>query len=632
MALSGINGYSGGTRVESGELRSDGEDAFVNNTSYTVNAGKLNFNNHNLIMSLLSGKGGVVDVTDASLIIDQNVDSLYAGSFAGAGLSEKIGTSTLYLSGDSKNYNGDFSVTGGGIDSSVALGGNIFVHNGGILSAEGYLGNTDVKEGGALRVGSYYSEKFTPSQLVIDNKLINDGSIILGKNGTISKEHVGNQLLVSGDYTGNQGHIYFNTVLGDDSSQTDRMKIGGDTSGTTYVHVNNVGGSGDYITRGIELISVGGQSTGVFLQNDRIVGGAYEYYLSRGKDSDYSNWYLINTEPDPKPDPKPEPKPIIRPEGSEYTANLLAANTLFVHRLHDRLGETHYVDALTGEEQVTSMWLRNIGGHTRFKDSTGQLKTQANRYVMQLGGDVAQWSSNANNRFHFGVMGGYANQKSNTHSSYSGYRADGSVNGYSVGMYGTWLQDNQEKTGGYVDSWMLYNWFNNSVSGEKLASESYKSKGITASVEAGYTWKSGEKNTRESYYVQPVAQMTWMGVKADDHHESNGTLAIGKGNGNIQSRLGVRAFIKGHSLIDEGKNRVFEPFVEMNWLHNTKTFGTQMDGVEIKMAGTRNIGEIKTGVEGQLNPNVNLWGNVAQQIGDKGYSDTQAMIGVKYIF
>ncbi|MGC6099256.1 autotransporter outer membrane beta-barrel domain-containing protein [Enterobacter sp. ku-bf2] len=640
VALSGKNSYSGGTRVEGGELRSDDDDAFVNHTFYTVNAGKLNLNNHDLTMAQLSGKGGVVDITEASLVIDQAFDSLYAGVFEGKGQAEKTGASTLYLSGDSTNYNGSFSVTGGGVDSSVALGGHISIHNSGTLSAEGYLGDTEVRNGGTLRVSSYHSDKDTPAQLIIDRKLINKGNIILGRSGDISKNQVGNELLVSGDYTGDQGHIYFNSVLGDDSSPTDRMIVSGDTSGTTYVHVNNIGGKGGYTTRGIELITVGGQSSGEFVKKGRIVGGAYEYYLSRGKGADYSNWYLVNTKPVTEPEPKPEPEPmpepgqepVIRPEGSEYASNLLAANTLFVHRLHDRLGETHYVDALTGEEKVTSMWLRNIGGHTRFKDSSGQLKTQANRYVMQMGGDVAQWSSNAANRFHLGIMGGYANQKSNTRSSQSGYKADGSVNGYSAGVYGTWLQDNVEKTGGYVDTWLLYNWFNNSVSGEKLAAERYKSDGFTASVEAGYTWKTGEKNTRESYYVQSVAQLTWMGVKSDEHRESNGTRVSAEGDGNIQSRLGMRAYIKGHSLIDEGKNRVFEPFVETNWIHNTKTFGTRMDGVSVKIAGTRNIGELKAGVEGQINPNINLWGNVAQQIGDKGYSDTQAMIGFKYLF
>ncbi|WP_137564579.1 autotransporter outer membrane beta-barrel domain-containing protein, partial [Escherichia coli] len=48
--------------------------------------------------------------------------------------------------------------------------------------------------------------------------------------------------------------------------------------------------------------------------------------------------------------------------------------------------------------------------------------------------------------------------------------------------------------------------------------------------------------------------------------------------------------------------------------------------------GTRNIGEVKTGVEGQINPHLNLWGNVRVQVGDKGYNDTSAMLGVKYTF
>ncbi|MNN50638.1 Outer membrane protein IcsA autotransporter precursor [compost metagenome] len=57
-----------------------------------------------------------------------------------------------------------------------------------------------------------------------------------------------------------------------------------------------------------------------------------------------------------------------------------------------------------------------------------------------------------------------------------------------------------------------------------------------------------------------------------------------------------------------------------------------MDGVSVYQSGARNIGEIKTGVEGQLNKRLNLWGNVGVQIGDKGYSDTSAMVGVKYSF
>lgn len=38
------------------------------------------------------------------------------------------------------------------------------------------------------------------------------------------------------------------------------------------------------------------------------------------------------------------------------------------------------------------------------------------------------------------------------------------------------------------------------------------------------------------------------------------------------------------------------------------------------------------GVEGQVSPRFNLWGNVGVQVGDKGYNDSAAMIGAKWNF
>lgn len=57
-----------------------------------------------------------------------------------------------------------------------------------------------------------------------------------------------------------------------------------------------------------------------------------------------------------------------------------------------------------------------------------------------------------------------------------------------------------------------------------------------------------------------------------------------------------------------------------------------MDDVSSDMRGTKNIGELKVGIEGQITPRLNVWGNVAQQIGDQGYSNTQGLLGVKYSF
>ncbi|HGW8231314.1 autotransporter outer membrane beta-barrel domain-containing protein, partial [Escherichia coli] len=324
---------------------------------------------------------------------------------------------------------------------------------------------------------------------------------------------------------------------------------------------------------------------------------------------------------------------LLRPEGGSYAANLAAANNLFATRLHDRLGETQYTDVLTGEKKVTSMWLRNEGGHTRSRDSSGQLSTQANRYVAQLGGDLTQWSSDGSDRYHLGIMGGYGYSKSNTLSNLSGYHSRGVVEGYSAGLYGTWYQNDTDKTGLYVDSWAQYSWFKNTVNGEGLSGEKYDSEGVTASIESGYTFLLGQNAAgTQTYFIQPKAQVTWMGVKADTHTESDGTVVSGDGDGNVQTRLGVKAYINGHSKLDEGRDRTFQPFVEVNWVHNTQDFGSQLNGVLVKQDGAANIGEMKVGVEGQLSKRFGLWGNVVQQVGDKGYSDTSAMLGGKYSF
>ncbi|MGV3346358.1 autotransporter outer membrane beta-barrel domain-containing protein [Enterobacteriaceae bacterium LUAb1] len=436
-------------------------------------------------------------------------------------------------------------------------------------------------------------------------------------------------LTIKGDYTGNEASMMMNSVLSDDHSPGDKMIVKGNVNaGTTYVAVNNLGGKGAETQNGIELIHVDGVSKGEFVKSGRIVAGAYDYDLVKHNE----DWYLTSKHAaisPPGEDIESPEENVIRPEGGIYAANLAAANTLFTTRLHDRLGETHFIDAGTGEKQVTSLWLRNIGGHTRSRDSSGQLRAQGNSYVAQIGGDVAQWHHGRGDRYHLGLMAGYANQHNQANSRVTGYRAKGRVYGYSFGLYGTWLQDNKNKTGAYVDSWVLYSWFRNRIQGDEIASERYKSHGVTASLEGGYTWEWRKPEARKHYYIQPQAQITWMGVTAKDHHESNGTHISSLGENNIQTRLGLRAFIKGYHKMDEGKQRIFEPFVELNWLHNTKNYGVTMDNIRVNQQGARNLGEVKLGVEGQINSYVNLWINIAQQLGQNGYSDTRALVGVK---
>lgn len=205
-----------------------------------------------------------------------------------------------------------------------------------------------------------------------------------------------------------------NTALGNDNSATDKLVIKGNASSQTRVVVINAGGTGAQTLNGIELIHVDGNADSAeFIQAGRIAAGAYDYTLGRGRGSNRDNWYLTSGKNTPfllralkaMQPPAPEPAPgghdnDLRPEAGSYTANIAAANTMFVSRLHERTGPMHYTDVITGEQKETSMWMHHEGEHNRWRDGTGQLKTQGNRYVLQLGGD---WLSGAGTALTAGI-------------------------------------------------------------------------------------------------------------------------------------------------------------------------------------------------------------------------------------
>ncbi|MDL4617351.1 autotransporter outer membrane beta-barrel domain-containing protein [Citrobacter amalonaticus] len=566
--------------------------------------------------------GNTGGMNTAELNFNHNSDDFaLSAKITGTGEVNHVGSGTTTLTG-ANTYQGLTHVASGtlraGVENTLSARSDYRVDSGAQLDLNGY------------------------SQIL--NSLELAGTAILSSPSQVKAAFIPTTMTINGDYTGNNGLLALRTVLGDDLSATDKLVVRGDTSGTTRVSVSNAGGNGAATTEGIRIIDVEGVSNGTFMKEGRIVAGAYDYDIVK---RDNQNWSLTSIAlpgpipPTPPVEPKePEvptpPTPAgphqYRPETGSYLANILAANTLFNTRLHDRLGETQYTDALTGEQKVTSLWMRHVGGHNRFKDGSGQISTQSNRYVMQLGGDIAQWSTDGLDRWHLGLMAGYANSKSRNHSSLTGYTSRGEISGYSAGLYGTWYANDADKTGAYIDGWMLYNWFDNTVSGQGLASEKYDSDGITASVETGYTWKLAEFSERNALYIQPKAQITWMDVQADTHVEKNGTRVVDKTDGNLQTRLGVKAYLQGHNAMDDGKDRTFQPFVEANWIHNTSSYSVKMDDISNDVKGNRNIGELKVGVEGQLNQRLQLWGNVAQQIGDNGYSDTQGMLGIKYSF
>ncbi|EFB7631763.1 TPA: autotransporter outer membrane beta-barrel domain-containing protein [Escherichia coli] len=531
--------------------------------------------------------------------------------------------------------------------SIITPGNNILVNNTGgglnIISSDSTLNGATKLVSGTTTLKLSENTIWNMKDDSVVTHLTNSDSIINLSYDDGQTFTQGKTLTVKGNYVGDNGQLNIRTVLGDDKSATDRLIVEGNTSGSTTVYVKNAGGSGAATLNGIELITVNGDESpaDAFRQGDaRIAAGAFEYQLKQqGK-----NWYLTSYQSVNEEDNSSEgnsestetPTPVLRPEAGSYVANLAAANTLFVMRLNDRAGETRYIDPVTEQERSSRLWLRQVGGHNAWRDSNGQLRTTSHRYVSQLGADLLTGGFTDSDSWRLGVMAGYARDYNSTHSSVSDYRSKGSVRGYSAGLYATWFADDISKKGAYIDAWAQYSWFKNSVKGDELAYESYSAKGATVSLEAGYGFalnKSfGLEAAKYTWIFQPQAQAIWMGVDHNAHTEANGSRIENDANNNIQTRLGFRTFIRTQEKNSGPHGDDFEPFVEMNWIHNSKDFAVSMNGVKVEQDGARNLGEIKLGVNGNLNPAASVWGNVGVQLGDNGYNDTAMMVGLKYKF
>ncbi|EJU6029968.1 autotransporter outer membrane beta-barrel domain-containing protein [Salmonella enterica] len=204
----------------------------------------------------------------------------------------KLGAGKLMLSG-ANTYTGDTNVQEGtlwlsgdgtigemgsqqavNVASGATFGGSNGTTVNGKVTNEGMLVFGDSDETGAI--------------LTLNGDLINMGTMTSGSSASTP----GNTLYVDGNYTGNGGSLYLNTVLGDDDSATDKLVITGDASGTTELYINGIG-DGAQTTNGIEVVDVGGVSTSdAFVLKNEVNASLYTYRLY-WNESD-NDWYLAS--------------------------------------------------------------------------------------------------------------------------------------------------------------------------------------------------------------------------------------------------------------------------------------------------------------------------------------------------
>ncbi|EBX6111814.1 fibronectin-binding autotransporter adhesin ShdA [Salmonella enterica subsp. enterica serovar Bareilly] len=552
---------------------------------------------------------------------------------------------TLWLAGD-----GTIGEVGSQQAVNVASGATFGGSNGttvnGKVTNEGTLVFGDSEETGAI---------FT-----LNGDLVNMGTMASGSTSSTP----GNTLYVDGNYTGNGGSLYLNTVLGDDDSATDKLVITGDASGTTDLYINGIG-DGAQTTNGIEVVDVGGVSTSdAFVLKNEVNAGLYTYRLY-WNESD-NDWYLASkaqsddddsggddtpsdggddggnvtppddggdggnvTPPDDggdggdvtPPDDGGDVAPQYRADIGAYMGNQWMARNLQMQTLYDREGSQY-------RNADGSVWARFKAGKAESEAVSGNIDMDSNYSQFQLGGDILAWG-NGQQSVTVGVMASYINADTdstgNRGADGSQFTSSGNVDGYNLGVYATWFADAQTHSGAYVDSWYQYGFYNNSVESGDAGSESYDSTANAVSLETGYRYDIALSNGN-TVSLTPQAQVVWQNYSADSVKDNYGTRIDGQDGGSWTTRLGLRVDGK----LYKGSRTVIQPFAEANWLHTSDDVSVSFDDATVKQDLPANRAELKVGLQADIDKQWSVRAQVAGQTGSNDFGDLNGSLNLRY--
>lgn len=379
--------------------------------------------------------------------------------------------------------------------------------------------------------------------------------------GTITTvdDAVGDVVIVGGNYNGNGGQMLFDVVLRDDSSKTDMVVINGDTSGTTNVGVNNVGGAGAQSKEGIRIIEVNGASNGYFsLIGDYTVGGkqavvagAYAYQLYQGGTSTPTdgNWYLRSQLKPTEPE-----TPLYQagvPSYEAYPQALLGLNG--VPTLQQRVGNRFWAGngnkvVAQGADPVgtpyaapeeagvaiegNGVWGRIEGAHNSIEPrfSTSATDYDQNVFKLQAGIDGLLTETDSG-KLIGGITIHYAHGKTDINSVYG----DGEIrtDGYGFGGTLTWYGEN----GFYLDGQGQVTWYTsdlNSLLANTSLTDGNDGFGYTLSLESGKRIAIDP-----AWSLTPQAQLVYSNVDFDAFTDVFGSrVSIDRGE-SLQGRLGL---------------------------------------------------------------------------------------------
>ncbi|EBX1833066.1 AIDA autotransporter-like protein ShdA, partial [Salmonella enterica subsp. enterica serovar Ouagadougou] len=628
----------------------------------------------------LSEQGHSFTLNTALTDVDATLNPDSATDWDGKSLIKR-GAGTLIL-GAQNTYSGDTDVQEGVLwlaeTATIGSAGSAQAVN--IAANAAFGGHNSTVNGHVNNQGSlYFVDTFT-----VNGDVVNSSAMISGS------DQPNNTLTIAGNYTGNDGHLYLNTQLGDDNSPTDKLIVTGDTAGSTTLHITNVNGLGAQTVNGIEVIEVGGQSDGDFtLYKGHVDINAWTYTLKQ----DGGDWYL-RSESDDVPDDGGEVTPpddggevtppddggdvtppddggdvtppddggdvtppddggdvtppddggdvtppddggdITPPDGGDvrpvapqyradigvYLGNQWMTRNLQMQTLYDREGSQY-------RSADGSIWMRFKAGKAESQAVNGNVDIDSDYSQFQLGGDILTWSDGAQS-VTVGLMGSYINASTdstgNRGADGSQFSANGSVDGYNLGLYATWFADAQSHRGAYIDSWYQYGAYNNSVDNDGLSASRYDSAAHAVSLETGYRYDIALSN-RNTVSLTPQAQVTWQRYSADTVIDDGGTRISGQNDDSWTTRLGVR--VDGKLYKESGR---IQPFMEVNWLHASDNASATFGDTKVSQDLPNDRVEVKVGIQANVSERLSVYAQAAGQKGKNDYGDASFSLNMRY--
>lgn len=571
---------------------------------------------------------------------------------------EKTGDGVVELS-DNAMGAGEVDVKAGGIlfgtaKTTDAYNTALTVESGGWAAGFGGVSGLTVQREGSFYVGGrsgYNSilngvstlaegdeESGTNTvKFTVKGGVSNSGVIYVGNKTTegaapADEGAIGNELVIEGDYnvtaSDNGGILDMNAVIaGNDDSKADHVTITGKINGNGYVDVNydstvSTGGTLEYLG----LVKVEGGDDGDSLRlKDTIKIGDLWYRLMWS--SDQNEYYLQSSVTDPGDKPW-DTEDVENVNAGTRSALAFMQAQAFDLSLRGHLGETLYVDPVTGEQRKSSFWMVQRGDWTKFSNASGQMNADGNLYTTHLGTDLFKRETDGAT-FRWGVLAGFADGDFDVSSNVDGKSSKGSFRGYSAGLYMT--AESKAESGPFLGLQLRWNRFDNEV-----GPDDYDVNGLSLTAEASWDQLLSKGITdggrNYEWRLEPHVRAYWTNFS----DPGNWTSRLGETySSDFDNGLLVRVGARTKIQTTLGTGPAWQAYAEANWVYNNGDYSTTMSTQYGDVTSTQNgaeFAEFRLGLEAQFTTNVNVWLEGHHQTGSDDYESTGAMFGFKYMW